>query len=245
MLMSEQERIKTKIKSVDSRRWWGDEFDVRFYLISKLKSLKNKNILDIGGGIGIICSELDQTNLRINLDVSYEDLKTCKNKVNSNIYNICASMTNLPFKKNFFDNVICANMFEVAKYIDLENNQVVKNEPVFNYPTLEKILEEISFVLNSNSVLFITTPNNAYYNKIKLTYEELKKALSSYFSNSKIFFFNTHYKFGKNRKLNMANIIPKLTSKFTNADKIIQNLLKNQSHNNYSVSFYVEAKPNG
>ena len=45
--MSKVNRIKKKIIEHDSKKWWGDDFDVRFYLISKIKNLKNKSILDV------------------------------------------------------------------------------------------------------------------------------------------------------------------------------------------------------
>ncbi len=240
--MSDRDKIKAKIQSISPQRWWGDEFDVRFFLISKLKNLKNKKILDVGGGIGIICSEIDKTNLRINLDTSFDDLIICKDRFDSNIQNICASMTNLPFREKSFDVAICANLLEVGKYVDIQNDNVVELDKKNRYPTVDKILSEISKVIDSNGVLYLTTPNNAYYNKIKLTYEELKDSLYKRFVNSKIFFYNTYSKLGKNRKMNMANVFPKIISKFINPDKILNNLLKSESPDNYSVSFFVEAK---
>jgi len=240
--LSDRDKIKAKIQSISPQRWWGDEFDVRFFLISKLKNLKNKKILDVGGGIGIICSEIDKTNLRINLDTSFDDLIICKDRFDSNIQNICASMTNLPFREKSFDVVICANLLEVGKYVDIQNDNVVELDKKNRYPTVDKILSEISKVIDSNGVLYLTTPNNAYYNKIKLTYEELKDSLYKRFVNSKIFFYNTYSKLGKNRKMNMANVFPKIISKFINPDKILNNLLKSESPDNYSVSFFVEAK---
>lgn len=240
--MSDRDKIKAKIQSISPQRWWGDEFDVRFFLISKLKNLKNKKILDVGGGIGIICSEIDKTNLRINLDTSFDDLIICKDRFDSNIQNICASMTNLPFREKSFDVAICANLLEVGKYVDIQNDNVVELDKKNRYPTEDKILSEISKVIDSNGVLYLTTPNNAYYNKIKLTYEELKDSLYKRFVNSKIFFYNTYSKLGKNRKMNMANVFPKIISKFINPDKILNNLLKSESPDNYSVSFFVEAK---
>ena len=236
--MSEQERIKFKIKSIDSKRWWGDNFDVRFFLVSQLKFIVKKNILDVGGGIGIISSELDNSNLRINLDSSFDDLRKCLNNNDSKIQCVCASMTNLPFKKEFFDYVICANILEVAKSIDLEYDQ-----KRIEYPTVNKTLEEIKRILKISGIVFLTTPNNSYYKSIKLTFAELKSSISI-FNDSKIYFYNTHIKISKNRKLNMANIIPKLKSKFINSDKIIQNLVKENTKNNYSVSFFVKAIKN-
>lgn len=242
MNMSERDRIRTKIKSIDSQRWWGDDFDVRFYLVSELKQLRKKIILDIGGGIGIISSELNNTNFKINLDFSFEDLKCCRVKVDKEIHCICASMTNLPFKKNCFDNIICANLLEVAKQIDIENHQIADNNTIAGYPTINQTINEIARVLKKDGMLFITTPNNAHYKTIKLTFNELKKSISNIFSDSKIYFFNTYSKFGKNRKLNMANVIPKLSSKFSNPDKIIKNLVEDKSINDYSVSFFVKAR---
>ena len=46
---SEFKRIKEKIQNMDPLRWWGDDYDVRFYLVSKIKKINHKKILDIGG----------------------------------------------------------------------------------------------------------------------------------------------------------------------------------------------------
>jgi len=109
------EKLKEKILSLDPNRWWGDDFDVRFYLVSKVENFKNKSVLDVGGGIGIISSFMNNSNLRINLDSSFGDLEICKNKTDDKIENICASMTNLPFCNESFDIVICCHLLEIAK----------------------------------------------------------------------------------------------------------------------------------
>jgi ubiquinone/menaquinone biosynthesis C-methylase UbiE len=240
--LSERDRIKTKIQNINKKRWWGDDFDVRFYLISKLKKIKQKKILDIGGGIGIIISETNQSNLRLNLDSSFNDLIICKNENGKNVHNICASMTSLPFKENIFDVVICASVLEYGKSLDIQNKNVVMKDNINSYPTINLTLNEISNVLNLSGILYVTTPNNAYYNKIKLTYDELKNALNTKFENSRIFFFNTHHKIGKNKKMNLANVIPKIYSKIINTDIILKKMLKNKSRNSYSVSFFAEIK---
>ena len=85
MKNSEFNKIKQKIQQVDPIRWWGDDYDVRFYLVSKIKKINHQMILDIGGGIGIISSEINSNNTRINVDFSFSDLVTCKNKVDSMI----------------------------------------------------------------------------------------------------------------------------------------------------------------
>ena len=214
------------------------DFDVRFYLLSKISDIKNKTILDVGGGIGIICSEMNNTNLRINLDTSLNDLRICKNESDPEIQNVCASMTRLPFKDEVFDYVISANILEVTKQLDLENGDYDLENNVYTYPTLEKSLEEISRVIHSKGKLFLTTPNNAYYQTKKLTYNELKHALERYFSNTRIFFYNTYAKLSKNRKFNLANVIPKFSSKFQDSNTIMSSLVKEKSSKNYSVSFF-------
>ena len=42
MKKSEFSRIKQKIQNIDPIRWWGDDYDVRFYLVSKIKKTLRK-----------------------------------------------------------------------------------------------------------------------------------------------------------------------------------------------------------
>jgi len=238
------ERIKKKFHSLDFRLYWGDEYDVRFYLISKLSEINNKSILDIGGGIGIISSEVDKSNFCLNLDISYHDLKKCKNSFNNSINVLNGSMTNISLKEKSFDYVICAHILEVAKSLDIENNLVIKNK-VNKFPTVSKVLEEVYRILKPNGILLLTTPNNAYYKSIKFTYDELKTHLRKNFEEYSLFLYNTYPRISsKNRKLNMANVIPKIMSKFKDRNKIInQSLIKRDNGiAQYSVSFFVEAR---
>ena len=119
MKNSEFKRIKEKILEIDPTRWWGDDYDVRFYLVHELHKIKNKIILDVGGGIGIISSELDKNNFRINMDTSFDDLRKCKNSLDDQIETVCASMTYLPFANDVIDHVICENILEIEKSFDV------------------------------------------------------------------------------------------------------------------------------
>jgi len=240
---SEFKRIKEKIRKIDPGRWWGDDYDVRFYLVHKLKQIKNKSVLDIGGGIGIISSEMDKSNFRINLDSSFDDLKKCKNDVDSDIETICASMTNLPFIEQSFDYLICANVLEVVKSNDIKSNNIQSENSVNLYPNVNKVLTESNRILNSKGVLSITTPNNAYYKGNKMNYHELKKAIENIFSEHKLWFYNTFPKLSnKSRKLNLANVIPKFMSKTLSGDAIMKKMLVSDSNiEKSSVSFYIEA----
>ena len=109
--MENLSKLRKKIIAYNPEKWWGDDFDVRFYMISKVKDLRDKKILDIGGGIGVISSEIDSSNERINLDFSFEELKIC-NSIDNKISNISADMTNLPFSENTFDYVISSSVLQ-------------------------------------------------------------------------------------------------------------------------------------
>ena len=241
MEKNDLDRIKGKFELINSKAYWGDDYDVRYYLISKFQGIKNKKILDLGGGIGIISSELDKSNYCVNLDICFDDLKLCKNFLNNSIEVINNSMTNVSLKDNSFDYVICANLLEVAKTLDLDK----KNNEMNEFPTVDKVLKEIKRILKPNGKLLLTTPNNEYYKSTKLSYDELTRHLKQHFTDFSLKLYNTYPKLhSKNRKLNMANIFPKIMGKVLNREKIIQEVLLKEytGKNEYSVSFFVEAK---
>lgn len=235
------EKIKTKFDN--SNHYWGDDFDVRYFLIGKLKEIKNKSILDIGGGIGVISSELDKTNNITNLDLSIKDLKICTNNYGKKLDVINGSMIFLPFKNNSFDIIICSHILEIAKQIDIKNNKVRKNE-INEYPTVNNVFKEIKRILKNEGMLYVTTPNNLFYKSSKLTYYELTNSIKKYFNQYSLYFYNTYPSFSnKYRKLNLKNIIPKIKLKFLNHSTIISSLVKkDQSIERDSVSFYVEIR---
>lgn len=234
--------IREKIKSNYPEKWWGDDFDSRFNLISQLKNLKEKSVLDIGGGVGIISSELDKSNNIINLDLSIKDLKICNNRMNKNLNTACGEMTRLPFQNNFFDVVISGSVLQYAKIEDVKKDQVIKKR-INEFPSIEESLGEIHRVLKPNGILYLVTPNNSFYKLDMLSYDELKKALSNHFKIYSIFFYNTFPQLG--RKFNLANAIPKIISKFINPDKVISLLIKeDKGFKKNSVSFYVKAIKN-
>lgn len=235
-------KLKNKIIAYDPTKWWGDDFDVRFYLISKVENLRTKRVLDIGGGIGIISSELNRSNDRINLDISLKDLKICTKKRDKEIQNICANMTKIPFRSNSFDCVISASVLQYAKDNDIKNKKAVKNI-INKYPSVEESLSEMHRVLKPGGALYLVTPNNSYYQTYMLSYSELKKSINNHFSNYTLSFYNTFPRLSKKyRKLNFANIIPKILSKIVKGEKLTKVLIKKDMGNDQnSVSFYVEA----
>jgi len=192
----------------------------------------------------VISSELDKSNFCLNLDISYKDLEKCKNSFGNSINVLNASMTNISLTEKSFDYVICSHIIEYAKSLDIENEQVIKNE-INEFPTVTKVLEEAYRILKPNGTLLLTTANNSYYKSVKLTYNELKTHLRKNFEEYSLFLYNTYpHTSSKNRKLNMANIVPKIMSKLKNRDTIIKQSLikKDNSIDQYSVSFFVEAR---
>ena len=139
MKNSDLVKIKQKFNSLSPKSYWGDDFDVRFYLISRFSEIKNKNVLDVGGGIGIISSELDKSNFSINFDLSYDDLQQCKNAFKNSINVMNGTMTNITLKDNSFDYVLCAHLLEVAKAIDIKNKNVIENKMSI-FPTVTTVL---------------------------------------------------------------------------------------------------------
>jgi len=242
--MSDLERIKSKFQKIDSGRWWGDDYDVRFYLVNILKKIQKSIIVDIGGGVGIILSEVDNNNLRINVDLALEDLSKSKKEF-PDIESICASMNHLPFKKNSVEFVVCANILEVAKTIDIKTkNFHIENNKTY-YQSVIQMLKEINTVLENKGKLYLTTPNNKYYKTTKLDYNELNNSLLMTFDKFSIKLFNTYLKLSnKYRKLNLANVMPKMLSKLSTREKVLNSLIVNKESDGFSVSFFVEAEKN-
>ena len=210
MMVNFHNVIKDKYLSIAPNLWWGDDLDVRFFLLNKLKKIENSITIDIGGGVGIILSELNKNNLKINVDLSLSDLLRSKKEF-PEIETICASMNYLPIKKNSTNFVICANILEVAKTLDVNNkNFIIKNNKMY-HKTVIQTLKEINTILEKNGKLYLTTPNNKYYKTTKLNYNELNESLLITFDKFSIKLFNTYLKLSnKYRKLNLANIIPKI-----------------------------------
>ena len=240
-MTSDPANLKKKILSIEPSKYWGDDFDVRYYAVSKLKKIKNALILDAGGGVGIISSELDKTNDRVNLDFGIKELRICKDKTDETIKNVNGVINILPFKDSIFDHVVCCHVLDFGKALDLENNNVI-TESIYRYPTVEKTLAEFRRVLKENGKLTLTVPNNAYYRASAFEYEELKIALKPSFPNYVLYFFNTLPKIGDNKKMNLANTFPKISSKIIGRKSAL-NLLasKDEGRPRYSISFYVEA----
>lgn len=232
---SEHNRIKHKFHLINKKHWKSDEFDVRYYLIFHLKDVKNKSILDIGGSEGLVSSELNKSNFRVVIDTNFSSLKTCLIKTDPEINTICASMVNLPFKDSCFNIIIHSHTIALAKAMDLKKNPVF-NSKNHKFYVVNETLSDAKRVLTKNGNIYLTTANAAYYGRGKFTFDELNNVLKI-FEKVKIMFYNTYPK-NENRMFSISHVFPKIKSKFVNEDKIIIDLMKKKSNNNFSKYFF-------
>lgn len=164
--------VKTKYLSIAPKLWWGDDLDVRFYLLKKLMGLKNKKILDIGCNIGITLSFLDKANELFGIEIDeYCVNEARKLNPNANIYQ--GSMEQLPYEDNSFDVIVMMNVLPYYDYIvgeDIKEN-FIKN--TFN---------EVHRVLKNDGTLYLTTPNgdSIHYKNTKATRLDIDNALKNF-----------------------------------------------------------------
>lgn len=141
-----RKRIKKKWFEHAKNFWWGDRLDSRFIALWYLKTLKNKRILDVGCGAGIVLSELEGSNQKYGVDISSTRVSLAKNILGDNANVQKADMFNLPFDKDSFDVVIFFGMFT-----EVEDNE----ERV-------RCLKEMERVLKEDGELIITVANKDY-----------------------------------------------------------------------------------
>jgi len=178
--------IKNKWQSFSPDGWWGDNLDVRFVLCEELSKLRNKTILDIGCGAGIILSETDDSNLKIGFDINESQVRITK-LIDPNILAYVGNMYSIPHKDNSFDVVILSNILEITDQ-------------------KEELLKNIYNLLKTDGIMFFTTPNgnhNKYFGGNKMSYGEICKFLDKYYDTD-IFYFNPFPEYLPKRAL--ANI---------------------------------------
>jgi SAM-dependent methyltransferase len=175
-------KVKANFFLIDKNLWWGDDLDVRFYLLSRILKIKNKKILDIGCNIGITLSFLEKSNELYGIDIKSSFVNKSK-KINpsASIHN--ASMNKLPFKSDFFDVIVLMNVFPSYDFkITSSDKKKFINET----------FDEIYRVLKKNGKIYLSTPNgdSFYYYQNKITYTELHNLLDQYKYEFKILGWN-------------------------------------------------------
>lgn len=152
--MNEFRRIKKKWQEYAPHQWWGDSIDVRFYLISQLKSLRNQRVLDVGCNAGLMLSELDGSNVQYGFDIDFEVLRIART-VNPQSHLLNASLfDSFPFQDQSFDIVIMANVMPYHEILDEKTNKEEQKA---------KVLNEVFRVLKPGGTLFLTTLNGKHF----------------------------------------------------------------------------------
>ena len=183
--MSEKNKsIIEKFRKIAWDSWWGDFFDVRFYLTHKLANVHKESILDVGCGLGIILSEIPRDNLKVGLDISQKTIKIARMMAADSAF-VVGDMHHMPFRNNSFNRVIVANSF--SRY-DFFIDQKIRKEA-----TPKKLVLETHRIMKREGYLFLTTPNGghaSYRTNRKVRYKELHGLLSVSFSDFQIRGFN-------------------------------------------------------
>jgi len=186
----------------------GDHFDVRFYLLEKINSIKFKRVLDVGCGSGIILSELPKNGDKVGIDISRDILKISKILTKESLF-VRGDIHFMPFRDDAFDLVFVACSF--SKYdLNLAKKLETKQSP-------ERLLSEIYRILTPNGQLFLTTPNKghqAYRLGKKIDYPTLDKLMSKFFERFEIEGFNP-----------FSTLLPRLCAKVPGLDSLFFILL--------------------
>ena len=95
MMVNFHHVVKDKYLSIAPDLWWGDDLDVRFFLLRHLVKIKNKKILDIGCNVGISISFLDKSNDLYGID-NNEFCVNKARKLNNTAYINKGSMESQP-----------------------------------------------------------------------------------------------------------------------------------------------------
>ncbi len=146
---------------------------MRYYLARRLSKIGGKKVLDIGCGKGLLLAVLGDSNEKHGVDSDARAVREAKaKKLNQKAVIKKASMYRLPFPPNWFDVVVTANVVPNADFPAPEKTRRENQE---------KAVREAARVLKKGGVLFLTTPNNAFYKSVKLSFEELDSLLKPCF----------------------------------------------------------------
>jgi len=226
-------KVKSKYLLVAKHLWWGDDLDVRFYLLRKLTSLNNKKILDIGCNVGIALSFLDSSNSLYGIDIDDKCIKEARKLViNAKITK--ASMDKLPFKNKSFDVLV---MMNVMPYHDFNISENTKEDFIRN------TYNEAYRVLKDDGIIYFSTPNcnsiqySGSEGRSKASIKDIYDALSEF--HVEVYGWNSFKPIFPTLPKKYKFIPPKVLCRLEFVwASLVLNLSNNIDHSKY---FYIEA----
>jgi SAM-dependent methyltransferase len=172
--MNDLLRIKQKWMTAAPHQWWGDSIDVRFYLITQLRKLRNQKVLDVGCNIGMMLAEIDPSNRKYGFDINAEVLKRAQ-KLNPAASFVQSSLFEVfPYHDASFDIVIMAN---VMPYHEVLSPSLEEEEQK------TRVFQEVYRILKPGGKLLLTTPNGehfCYRRSRKIQFTELQRVLAHF-----------------------------------------------------------------
>jgi len=169
---------------------------VVFFDLLKGISLKDKDFLEIGCGLGYFSLEASKRGFNVTaVDVGENLVDITKRRVKKGEFIVC-SASQLPFKNNSFDIVLCT---EVIEHVE---NQV-------------KAFDEMFRVLKKGGYLVLTTPNKLF--KPLFDFLSLTK-IRAYQGNEKWFYSNEIRRIFRKKK---ADIVKEVHFNFICPNRIL------------------------
>lgn len=166
--------IKRRWMQIAPDLWWGDSIDVRFYLISQLRKLRQQRVLDVGCNIGMMLNELDVSNIKHGFDIDRQVLRNAQTLNPTGRFVRCSLFAPWPYAEQSFDVVVMANVMPYHEVCTPLLEEAQQKTHAFG---------EAYRVLKTGGRLFLTTPNKehlCYKTSRKSTIFELELALQHF-----------------------------------------------------------------